>query len=48
MFLLRELIPKYKYVRFEFLMKLIVAPILNECFRNIKGNGLLNWIVVYL
>ena len=30
MFLLRELIPKYKYVSFEFLMKVIVALILNE------------------
>ena len=47
MFLLRELIPKYKYVRFEFLMKMIVELILNECFRNITGNGLFNWIVVY-
>ena len=44
MFLLREFIPKYKYVRFEFLMKVIIALILNECFLNIKGNGLLNWI----
>ena len=44
MFLLRELIPKYKYVRFEFLMMVIVALILNECFRNIKVNGLLNCI----
>ena len=42
MFLLRELIPKQKYVRFEFLMKVIVALILNECFRNIKANGFLN------
>ena len=42
MFLLRELIPKYKYMRFEFLMKMIVALILNECFRNIKRDGLLN------
>ena len=42
MFLLRELIPKYNYVRFEFLMKVIVALILNECFQNIKENGLLN------
>ena len=25
-------------------MKVIVALILNECFRNIKSNGLLNWI----
>ena len=40
MFLLRELIPKYKYVCFEFLMKVIVALILKGCFRNIKGNGL--------
>ena len=47
MFLLRELIPKYKYVRFEFLMKMIVALILNECFRNITGNGWLDWLVVY-
>ena len=39
MFLLRELIPKYKYVSFEFLMKVIVALILNELFRNIKGNA---------
>ena len=39
MFLLRELIPKYKYVCFEFLMKVTVALILNEYFRNIKGNG---------
>ena len=30
MFLLRELISKYKYVCFEFLMKVIVALILNE------------------
>ena len=40
MFLLKELIPKYKYVCYEFLMKVFVALILNECFRNIKGNGL--------
>ena len=40
MFLLRELIPKYKNMRFEFLMKMIVALILNECFRNIKRNGI--------
>ena len=46
MFPLRELIPKYKYVRFEFLMKVIVALILNKLFRNIKGNGILNWIVL--
>ena len=38
MFLLRELIPKYKYVHFDFLMKVIVALILNDCFRTIKGN----------
>ena len=31
MFLLRELIPKYKYVHFEFLMKVIIALILNGC-----------------
>ena len=42
MFLLRELIPKYKYVRFEYFMKVIVALNFNGCFRNIKGNGLLN------
>ena len=46
MFLLRELIPEYKYVRFEYLRKVIVALILNECFRNIKGNVLVNWIVI--
>ena len=48
MFVLRELIPKYKYMRFEVSMKVIVALILNECFRNVKGNGLVNWIVTYL
>ena len=48
MFLLCELIPKYEYVLFEFLLKVVVALILNECFRNIKGNWLLNWIVIYL
>ena len=47
MFLLRELIPKYKYVSFEFWMKVIVALILNKIFRNIKRNELLNWIVIY-
>ena len=45
MFLLRDLIPKYKYMRSEFfLMKVIVALILIECFRNIKGNPLLGWV----
>ena len=47
MFLLRELIPKYKYMRFEFWMKVIVALILNECFRNIKGNGLRSFLYTY-
>ena len=37
MFLLGEFIPKQKYVRSEFLTKVIMALILNECFRNIKG-----------
>ena len=30
MFLLRELIPRNKYVHFEFLMKVIVTLILND------------------
>ena len=30
MFLLRELIPKSKYVRFEFLMKVIVTLIMSD------------------
>ena len=34
MFLLGELIPKYIHVRFDCLMKVIVALILNECSRN--------------
>ena len=46
MFLLRELIPKQKYMRFELFMKVIVTLILNGCFQNIKGNGLLNWVVI--
>ena len=37
MFLIRELIPKYKYVHFEFLVKAIVGLILNECFRILNG-----------
>ena len=41
MFLLRELVPKYKYVCFEFL-KVIVALILNGYFRNINWKRLLN------
>ena len=40
MFLLRELIPKYKYVRFEFCFNE------GDCSANVseilKGNGLLN------
>ena len=44
-FLLGELIPKYKYVRFEFL-KVILALNLNGYFRNIKGNGLLIIIIL--
>ena len=35
MFLLRELIPKYKYVFFEFLMNMIKALILNV-FKTLK------------
>ena len=35
MFVLQELIPKYKYVCFEFFNDVIVALLLNECFRNI-------------
>ena len=27
-------------------LKVIVALILNECFRNIKGNGFLNWVAL--
>ena len=27
-------------------LNVIVALILNECFRNIKGDGLLNWIAL--
>ena len=42
MFLLRELLPKYKHMLFELWMTVIVALILNGCFHNIKGTGLLN------
>ena len=44
MFLLRELIPNINMCA----LKVIVALIVNECFPNIKVNGLLNWIVIYL
>ena len=41
MILLRELIPKYKYVCFTFFNEGDCSANLNEIFRNIKGNGCL-------
>ena len=41
MFLLRELIIKYKYVRFEFSIKVIVALILNNVSEILKGTDFL-------